>query len=419
MPMISMLLLLVLLLFISAFFSASETGMMAINRYRLQHQAKAGQLTAKRIQRLLERPDRLLGIILIGNTLANISASSMTAMLMLQLFGHMGVAIGTGVLTALVLVFAETLPKTVAALKPDMIAWIAAWPLSLLLWIFYPLVYAMNGVVNGFLLLVRIRVKKKPLDRLNSEELKVLLTEAATMSKRHRDMLLRLLDLEKVTVEDIMTPRAEITGIDLADNWEIVLSMIASATQRRLPVYRGSIDQVIGVLDLSRLSRLLAKKQAGDVQFDQSMLESAITPPYFVPKNTRLTAQLLRFQIEKQQYALVVDEYGDIEGMVTLDDILEEIVGEFIVDVDAVSTAIHPQADGTFLIDGTTTLREINKILGWHLSTTGPKTLNGLIIEQLESMPQSNVCLRVGDYCIETLQIKENAVKIAKVKQQK
>ena len=173
--------------------------------------------------------------------------------------------------------------------------------------------------------------------------------------------MLRLLDLEKVTVEDIMTPRAEITGIDLADNWEIVLSMIASATQRRLPVYRGSIDQVIGVLDLSRLSRLLAKKQAGDVQFDQSMLESAITPPYFVPKNTRLTAQLLRFQIEKQQYALVVDEYGDIEGMVTLDDILEEIVGEFIVDVDAVSTAIHPQADGTFLIDGTTTLREITQ----------------------------------------------------------
>ncbi|MCP4475677.1 MAG: HlyC/CorC family transporter [Gammaproteobacteria bacterium] len=400
---------LAVLLCLSAFFSSSETAIMAINRYRLRHLAKQNHASAKRVQRLLERPDRLLSLILIGNTLVNILASSIATVIAVHLFGDLGVAIATGILTMTILIFAETVPKTIAALYPQRLSFIVVWPLSVLLWLFYPLVWLMNSLVIRLLLLCRIRVKKRQFDHLTSEELYTLLYETSSvMPSQNRDMLLRLLELEKISVEDIMAPRHEIVGINVDDEWEEITAILANPPHSRLPLYHGNIDQLVGILEVQKLLPLLVNQE-----LNHERLLQHVSPPSFALESTPLNKQLIKFQQERCYYAIVVDEYGTIQGFITLEDILEEIVGEFILDIDTMHIDIYPQKDGGYLIDGTTTLRELNKVMKWQLPTDGPKTLSGLITEQLEMLPQTGIGLKINGYRIEIKQVKANKVKIA------
>lgn len=397
---------------VSGFFSSSETGMMALNRYRLRYRATAGQRTAIQLQKLLERPDRILGVILIGNTLANILATSLATFLALHLFGNEGVAIAAFLLTLIILVFAEVMPKTVAALYPERLTTIVAWPLSLLLWLIYPLVWIINTIVNTILLLFGIRVKKKNIDHLNREELRLLVRESSSAaSKHHRDMLLSLLDLEQSTIEDVMVPRHEIVAIDIEDDWKDIVKLLCSYPHKYLPLYRNNIDQLIGIVDIQSIFHLVI-----DNRLNKDALMKAAFPLHFIPESTKLYRQLLRFQKEKCQCGLVVDEYGSLRGFVSLTDILEEIVGEFIRDIDTVSLDIQCQSDGSCLVAGAVNLRELNREMGWLLPTTSSKTLSGLIIEELEAIPRSGTSLKIANYYIEVVQVKDNRIKSVKIK---
>lgn len=384
---------------------------MAINRYRLRHQANAGNLTAKQVQKLLETPDQLLAIILIGNTLANILASALATVLAMQWFGSIGVAVMTGILTLMVLIFSETLPKTIAALYPHRIAFLTVWPLSVLLYLLRPIVWLMNLVVNNLLRLLRIRVTKQGIDRLNQEELRTLVYESSGMlPARHRDMLLSLIDLEKTTVEDVMVPSYEMMAINMEDEWDNILSLLASYQHQYLPIYRTNIQKMVAVLDVQKIVSLLLNNT-----LDKETLLARALPCHFVSESSSLHTQLLEFQQQKRHYGLVVDEYGVICGFITLTDILEEIVGEYIVDVDTVSMDIHRQTDGSFLVEGAVPLRELNRDMKWSFPLNGPKTLSGLIIDYLEFIPQSNICLQLAGYRLEIKQIKNNRVKTVKI----
>jgi Mg2+/Co2+ transporter CorB len=408
---IFLLILLVILIFLSGFFSASETGIMTINRYRLKHMANSGSPTARQVIKLLEHPDKLLAIILIGNTLSNVFASSIATLLAIHWWGDLGVAIATGALTFIILIGAEILPKTFAAVYPQTVSFLVVWPLSSLLWLLYPFVFCMNLLVNGILALFSIRVNKKMIEHLNADELRTIVYEAAgVMPTKHRDMLLNLLDLEKMTVEDVMIPRHDIIGLDLEDEWEDIVGVLSTYPGERLPVYRKTIDDIVGILDMQRL---LGLSMSGAM--NKQVLESLLLHPYFVPEKTSLLKQLASFQKKKRVYALVVDEYGDIQGFVTLADILEEIVGDYAIDQYMLDKDIYPQEDGSFLVDGGITIRELNKALNWHFPLRGPKTLNGIIMEHLESMPQIKTCIKILDYTIEIVQVKDNCVKTAKV----
>lgn len=403
--------LLIILIFCSAFFSLAETGLMAINRYRLKHSANTGSITARQIVKLLEYPHRVLALILMGNTLCNIFASSLATLLAIHWWGDVGVAIVTGVLTFVLLIFAETLPKTFAVLHPKTVSYLVVWPLSLLLYIFYPLVFLMNLLVNGILLIFRVHKQKNIVDHLSADELRTVVYESSgLMPNKHRDMMLSLLDLEKITVEDIMIPRHEIIGIDLDNEWDDIISIISNYPGEYLPAYRKSINQVIGVLKLSSILSLLMHGE-----MSKTVLESNLTAIYFIPTTTTLLQQLANFQQEKETYALVVDEYGDIQGFITLNDILEEVVGEYVLDQYSLDKDISTQEDGSFLVDGGITLRELNKALHADFSLKGPKTLNGLIVEFLENIPQIKTSLKINEYVIEILQVKNKCVKTAKI----
>ncbi|MGH8222955.1 MAG: HlyC/CorC family transporter, partial [Woeseiaceae bacterium] len=318
-PLAALIGLLVVLLLLSAFFSGSETALMSVNRYRLRHRARAGHRGARLAERLLQRPDRLIGLILLGNNLANFSAASLVAIIALQVGGEPAVAIGTFALTLVVLIFSEAAPKTLAALNPERIAYPAAYLYYPLLKILYPLVWLTSVASNAVLFLFGVRQNDAEGYALSREELRTIVYEAgARISTRYRHMLLNILDLEKVTVEDVMIPRNEIAGIDLDDDIAEIETAIAGSEHTRLPVYRESIDQVIGVLHLRTLAR-----RAGKAAVGKADLEALLVEPYFVPEGTPLSTQLLQFQKVKQRFALVVDEYGDIQGMVTLEDILE------------------------------------------------------------------------------------------------
>lgn len=400
----------ILLVIVSAYFSGSETAMMALNRYRLKHLAKEGHGGAKRAASLLKRPDRLLGVILIGNNLANFTAASLATLLALELLGESGVAVAPIVCTLVFLVFAEVAPKTIAAVYPEKVALPSSYLLKLLLWVSFPFVWLVNAIANGILTVFGVD-REASEDTLSLDELRTVVQAGSRIAGQRQEMLLSVLDLDKVTVDDIMIPRSEIVGIDLKDEVDEIAKQIRSIQHTRLPVFReGGVDQVLGILHARGAAKLLV---SGELTKAALLHESQ--EPYFVPESTSLLTQLFNFQKEKQRVAMVVNEYGDVQGMVVLEDILEEIVGEFTTDMAAASIDIHPQKDGSYLIDGGAHLRQINRALGWELPADGPKTLNGLITETLEDIPESNVGLTIGDYRIELVQVQDNMIKTARI----
>jgi len=399
------------LILMSAFFSSSETGMMSLNRYRLRHLVKSKDRAALRVNGLLNRPDRLIGVILIGNNFVNILASSIATIIAIRLWGDSGIAIATAVLTLVILVFAEVTPKTLAAFKPEAIAFPASLILKPMLTLLYPFVWLVNVISNSLLRLVGIKTDEITADSLSREELRTVVTESsAILPKRHKGMLLSILDLEEVTVDDIMIPKHEVVGIDLDEDTDDIIKALQSTQHTRLPVFKSDLNSPVGVLHLRKISRLLMDDDLNKAKIMQQAVE-----PYFVPEGTPLHMQLVNFQKVKRRMGFVVDEYGDVQGIVTLEDILEEIVGEFTTDFAASSQDIHPQDDGSFIIDGLATIRDINKALKWHLPTKGPKTLNGVITEHLETIPEHNLCFTINNYRFETMQIKDNLVKTVRV----
>lgn len=399
--------LLVFLLLCSAFFSSSETGMLSLNRYRLRHQAREGHRGARRAIDLLSRPDRLLGTILVGNNFVNILASSIATVLAMQLWGEAGIAIATIGLTIVLLIFGEITPKTLAALRPEAIAYPVSLPLVLLQKVLYPLVALLGWISNSLLKLLGVDPSKKGSDSLSTEELRSVVRESGSdLPLNRQSMLLGILDLERVTVDDIMIPRNEVAGIDLEDDLETIVGQLRATPHTRLPVFLKDINQIQGIVHMRQIARLLSHDQ-----LDKENLLAACNEPYFIPENTPLSIQLLNFQKQKRRIGIVVDEYGDVLGIVTLEDILEEIVGEFSNQDALRSPDIHPQDDGTLVIDGAAYLREINRALGWQLPCDGPKTLNGLITEALEQIPDSGICLQFGTYRMEILQAADNRVK--------
>lgn len=398
---------LVFLLIASGFFSGSETGLMSLNRYRLRNLAEKKHKGAQKAERLLQRPDRLIGVILLGNNFVNILASAIATLIGIRLFGESGIWIATVALTIVVLIFSEVTPKTLAAFNPERYALPSSYVLGPLLKIFYPLVWLITRISNGLLRLLGVPLDEASRMTLSSEELRVVVSEASGMiPQRHQEMLLSILDLEKVTVDDIMVPRNEIAGIDITAEWSTIAKQLTESQHTRLPVYEGDIDHVIGLVHLRRAVRLFQEEEASKDGF-RAMVRDA----YFVPEGTPLHTQLINFQRERRRIALVVNEYGDIQGLVTLEDILEEIVGEFTTDPAASSRDIHIQEDGSYLVDGSITIRELNKALEWELPTEGPKTLNGLILEYLEHIPDPGTSLLIADYPIEIVQTSGNAVK--------
>lgn len=399
------------LILCSAFFSSSETGMMSLNRYRLKHLVKKKHPGARRASKLLERPDRLIGLILIGNNFVNILASAIATIVAVRLWGDAGIVIATAGLTLVILIFAEVSPKTLAALHPEKIAFPAAYILKPLLTLIYPLVWIINGITNSFLRLFGINVNDNNNHNLSTEELRTLVNEAgALLPHRNQSMLLGVLELSEVTVNDIMIPRNDVVGIDLDDEVDIIIQQLSRTAHTRLPVYRGELNKVVGILHMRNLAQVFHQ---GTIS--KAAILQVITEPYFIPESTPLQTQLLHFQKQGRRIGLVVDEYGDIEGVVTLEDILEEIVGELSADSHEDNQDVHAQEDGSYFIEGTAYIRDVNKTLSWDLPTDGPKTINGLITETLESIPDANVCLKVGRYQLETLQISDNLIKTVRI----
>ncbi|GAB2585816.1 CNNM domain-containing protein [Nitrincola alkalisediminis] len=384
---------------------------MALNRYRLRHLVKQKHRGACQASQLLERPDRLIGVILIGNNFVNILASAIATIIAVRLWGDAGIAIATGLLTLIILIFAEVTPKTIAAIHPERIAFPAAFILRPLLKIMYPMVWIINTITNGLMRMLRINMNGQGSDHLSTEELRTLVNEAgALLPKRNQSMLLGVLELEAVTVNDIMIPRNEVEGIDLDESLDTILTQLSKTQHTRLPIFHGDINQVVGLLHMRNLAQLIQK---GEVT--KEAILAVAREPYFVPESTPLQTQLLNFQKESRRIGIVVDEYGDVEGIVTLEDILEEIVGELSEQNNDLIEDIHPQEDGSFFIDGGAYIRDINRALDWDLPTDGPKTLNGLITETLESLPDANVCLEINGYRVETLQIHDKFIQTARM----
>ncbi len=386
--------------------------MMSINRYRLRHLEKQKHKGAKRVSKLLERPDRLIGLILIGNNLVNIAASAIATIIGMRLYGDVGVFASTVILTFVILIFAEVTPKTLAALYPEKIAFPSAILLTFLLKALYPAVVSINWITNGLLILLGISPEQREQHSLSAEELKTVVNEAgALIPKQHQNMLVGILDLENVTVEDIMIPRNELVGIDINDDWKKIQKQLTHSNHTRVLLYRDTIDDVVGYVHVRDALRLLSKNQ-----FTKATLLRAVKEIYIIPEGTQLNVQLLKFQHAKERLGLVVDEYGDIQGLVTLEDILEEIVGDFTTTQEpAPSDEIQKQPDGSYLVEGSATIRDLNKEMGWHFPTDGPKTLNGLIVEYLEDIPQNKLSVKIAGYPVEIVDVGDNMIKTVRV----
>jgi len=410
-PLGFLLSILIALLILSGFFSAAETGMMAVNRYRLKHLQKQKHRGSLRVGRLLERPDRLIGTILIGNNLANNFAAAICTVIAIRFWGSNSVYIATGLLTLFVLIFSEITPKTMAALYPEKVAFPSSLLLSPLLKVMNPIVALVNSVTNGLVRVLGMDPEKTSEVHVSSAELRTIVTDAGQLiPARHRELLLNILDLEHVTVDDIMVPRNEVFGIDLDHSDEDILMRIQTSAHTRLPVWRDDINNIVGVLHMRNISRVIDKHG-----LDRAALEREMDRPYFVPESTPLHTQLLNFQKKKMPLGVVVDEYGEVLGLVALEDILEEIVGEFTSNLADEGDSIFPQRDGSYIIDGTANIREINKALDWSLPTDGPKTLSGLMLEHLEAFPDANAGLAIGDYRLEILALEDNVVQSVRV----
>ena len=401
-----------ILIVISAYFSSSETSMMSLNRYRLKHLEKQKHKGAKRVSKLLARPDRLIGLILIGNNLVNIAAASVATIIGLRLYGDIGVLIAPIILTLIILIFAEVTPKTLAALYPEKVAFPSSILLSALMVVLFPAVVIVNWITNGILMLLGISHEQREQHSLSSEELRTVVNESgALLAERDQNMLVGILDLEKVTVEDIMIPRSELVGIDINDDWKIIQKQLTQANHTRVLLYRDTIDDVVGYIHMRDVVKLLSKGQ-----FTKATLLRAVREIYFIPEGTQLNIQLVKFQRVKERLALVVDEYGDIQGLVTLEDILEEIVGDFTTSAaPTTSEEVQLQPDGSYLVDGSATIRDINKEMSWKFPTDGPKTLNGLIVEYLEDIPQTKLSTRIAGYPIEIIDVSDNMIKTVRI----
>ena len=402
---------LVILILLSGFFSGSETALMTLNRYRLKSLVDQGHKGAKLAMNLLSRPDRLLGLILLGNNIVNILAATITTVIALRLYGEIGIAIAPIALAFIILVFAEVTPKTLAALKPEKLAFPSAFVYTLIATPLYPFVWLVNIFSNALLRMIGVHPDRVTRQELSTDELRAVVIEAEHfMPQAHSDMLLGILDLEQVSVEDIMIPRNEITGIDLNDDWNDIVHQITHSQRTRVPVFHDSIDNTTGVLHLRKVLNLFARNE-----LNMETLKGLIVPAYFIPSGTPLTRQLLNFKDNRRRSALAVDEYGSIQGLVALEDILEEIVGQFTTDSPTRNPGIHQQSDNSYLIDGNTHIRDINRTLNWSLPANGPKTLNGLILEHMEIIPQSGTSLMIEDYTIEITRSSNNAVQTARV----
>jgi Mg2+/Co2+ transporter CorB len=402
---------LVVLIMLSAFFSGSETALLTMNRYRLKHLAERGHTGARIARRLLERPDRLIGLILLGNNFVNIMASSLGTVIALRLGGEAAIGLAAGLLTLVILIFAEVAPKTYATLNPERLAFPAAYVYRPLLKLLYPIVWLVNLFTNGILRLIGIVPEGAPPTDLSREELRTVVSEAGAMiPERSRSMLLAILDLENATVEDIMIPRNEVEGLDLQDSEDEILQAIRNTSYTRLPLYDGSIDNVIGVLHARNALHALLNHG-----LSKARLRKIAREPYFVPEGTPLYQQMLNFQRVRQQVGLVVDEYGDFMGLITMTDLLEEIVGEFTTDPSDSLSEIHRAEDGSLLVDGAITLRDLNRALRWELPTDGPKTLNGLILEYMETIPEPGTSLKLAEHPLEIIQTADNGVRTVKI----
>lgn len=406
-PLTGLFFALFVLIALSAFFSGSETALLTMNRYRLKHLADQGHRGARIARRLLDRPDRLIGLILLGNNFVNIMASSLATIIAMRLGGEAAIGIAAGLLTLVILVFGEVTPKTYATLHPERLAFPAAYVYAPLLKVLYPIVWSVNLVTNGLLRLMGIAPEGGPGTALSREELRTVVCEAGAMiPERSRTMLLAILDLERATVEDIMIPRHEVEGIDIQDSEDEILQAIRNASYTRLPLFDGGVDNVIGVFHARHALHALLEKGLG-----KEHLREIAHEPYFVPEGTPLYQQLLNFQRGKRRVALVVDEYGDFLGLITLTDLLEEIVGEFTTDPADSIEEIHYAEDGSLLIDCSIGLRELNRALHWELPTDGPKTLNGLILEYLETIPEAGTSLKLHEHPLEIIQTADSGVK--------
>jgi Mg2+/Co2+ transporter CorB len=406
---------LVILILLSAFFSGSETALMTLNRYRLRHLSNDGHPGAVRAEKLLQRPDRLIGLILLGNNFVNILASSIATVIALRLGGEGAIAIAAGLLTLIILVFAEVAPKTLAALHPERLAFPAAFVYTPLLKLLYPLVWVVNGIANRILRYLGVSPDQTNGQALSREELRTVVMEAGAMiPKKHRKMLLSILDLEKVNVEDIMIPRNEVDGIDIDEPIEETIRILKNSQYTRLPVFDDSIDNIIGVIHIRKAMHALTQ---GELTKD--IVREICDPPYFVPEGTPLNMQLLNFQRKKKRMGLVVDEYGDFLGIVTLVDLLEEIVGEFVTDPSDSVQDVQPQEDGSYLVAGSANVKELVRTLHWQLPTDGPRTVNGLILEYMETIPEPGTSLLLEGYPVEILQIQDNAVRTVRIEPDK
>lgn len=417
-PISGLFALLGVLVLLSAFFSGSETGLLTLNRYRLAHRARRGERSARLAQELLKRPDRLIGTILVGNNIVNSLAVTLASVISLRVYQDYGVSqefalsVGASAVTLLLLVFAEVTPKTLAALHPERVGLPASYVYAVLRWPMYPFVLLVTLISNAMLRLMGVTPEQAAQHNLSTEELRSVVAEAGAMiPQRHQKMLLSLLDLEKATVEDIMVPRNEIVGIDLTDPPAKVREQLLASQHTRLPLFNGSIDDLKGIVHLrSALPWVAASGQDG------ATLLKLAREPYFIPEGTPLNQQLLNFQNQKRRIGFVVDEYGDIQGLVTLADILEEVVGEFTSDPAQRVKNVTLEADGAYLVNGAITIRTLNRTLGWKLPTAGARTINGLVMEQLEDIPKPGKTIQVKDYLIEITEISANAVRAARIR---
>jgi Mg2+/Co2+ transporter CorB len=397
---------------VSAYFSGSETGMMTLNRYKLRHQAKSGHRGARRVEKLLRRPDRLISLVLIGNNLVNILASALATIVGMRLYGDAGVAIATGVLTFVVLVFSEVLPKTIAALYPEKVAYPSSVLLGPLQYVMLPLVWLLNTITRILMRMVGMKTDGSINSALSKEELRTIVYESRNLiSRRNQDMLLSVLDLEKVSVDDIMVPRNEIVGININDDWKSVARQLSHSPHGRIVLFRDSLDDCVGMLRVREAWRMMTEKE-----FNKETLLRAADEIYYVPEGTPLNVQLVKFQRNKKKAGLVVDEYGDIKGLVTIEDILEEIVGDFTTSMSpSLAEEVMPQNDGSVLIEGSANVREINKAFNWNLPEEEARTINGMLLEALEEIPQMKTRIQIGHYDIDILDVQDNMVKQVKI----
>ncbi|MEW9809518.1 MAG: CNNM domain-containing protein [Candidatus Symbiodolus clandestinus] len=396
------------MLILSAYFSASETGMMALNRYRLRHLAKQGHRGAQRAEKLLQRPDQLIGLILIGNTVANSLATTLAALIGQRLGGDQGVFLATALLTLAILIFGETGPKSIAAFHPERVAFPSSWLLRILHRLLFPLVSLLNHVTQGVMLLFGLRTDRLPHNALSKEELRTLFHETNPLiPHRYQEMLRAILDLETMTVEDVMIPCSEIVGMDINDDWKSLLRQLLHCPYNRLLLYRDNLDNAVGLLRVREAYRLMIEKN----EIGKESLLRAADEIYFIPEGTPLHVQLMKFQRNKESTGIVVDEYGDIKGLVTVQAIVEEIVGDFTTSIaPSLEEEIVPQADGSLLIAGSTNIRDLNKILEQVLPVNGPRTLNGLLLEHLETIPAVGTRFTALGYQFEILAVAGNRI---------